>query len=312
MAIRGPGQMPPIGTNERDLAGESLLSQWIISLANPVISPPGRIVNLAARASVGTGANGVMAGFVIAPGSNRTVLVRGIGPALASAPFNVRGALADPVLTLFGPNSSTRVASSNDNWGAGDTMAFAAAGAFPLPAGSRDAALVAELSPGSYTVQLGTSGQTGGVALLEVYDASPASDASTSRLVNAAVRAQVGASANDLIPGLVISGGPKTVLLRAVGPGIAEEPFSVSGTLAEPVLSLYIGSQAVATNAAWNSATNAAAIRENTRSVGAFPLAEGSHDSVILATLPAGAYTLRVSGADNSSGVVLVEVYEVP
>jgi hypothetical protein len=272
--------------------------------------PVSRIVNLAARAEVGAGANALIAGFVIGPGAPKNVLIRGIGPALASAPFNVPGTLADPVLTVLGPDSSTRVAASNDNWIAGDASTFAATGAFSLASGSRDAALVAQLSPGSYTVQIAGSGTGLGVALVEIYDADPSS---TSRLVNTAVRAHVGTGANVLIPGLVVSpGASKTVLIRAVGPGIASPPFNVAGTLAEPVLTLFTGSQGVATNSSWNSATNATAIRDAARAVGAFTLSEGSRDSALLVTLPSGAYTIQVSGANNTTGIALVEVYEVP
>ena len=83
---------------------------------------------------------------------------RGRVPALAAAPFNVGGTLADPQLTLFGPNSSTRVAATNDNWAAVDAATFAAVGAFALPAGSRDAAIVARLAPGSIVVMHDASG----------------------------------------------------------------------------------------------------------------------------------------------------------
>jgi mono/diheme cytochrome c family protein len=314
MSVRGTGQMPPIGSNERDLAGEALLTQWIVALAEPTApQPASRIVNLAARAQVSPSSGALIAGFVIAPGATKTVLLRGIGPGLAAAPFGVPGTLADPVLTVFGPDSTTRVAASNDNWNAADGAAFAAAGAFSLPAGSRDAALVAQLAPGAYTAQLADSGGGSGIALVEIYDADDAGAATRSRLVNTAVRANVGTGANVLIPGLVVSAGAqKNVLIRAVGPGIAAAPFSVSGALAEPVVSLYLGTQVLASNTAWNSAANAGAIREAARAVGAFPLVEGSRDSAMLVTLPPGAFTIQVSGANNSTGVALVEVYEAP
>lgn len=314
MSRRGPGQMPPLATNERDLAGEALLLQWVNSLAttNPPRSPA-RIVNLAARAQVGTDANALFAGFVIAPGSPRTILVRGIGPTLGTAPFNVPGTLADPVLTILGPDSATRVAASNDNWNAADAPTFTAAGAFGLATGSRDAAVIGQFSPGSYTVQLTGGGSPNGIALIELYDLDRADVSTTSRLINTAVRAQVGTGANILIPGLVVSdGAPRTVLIRAVGPGIAAAPFNLGGALAEPVISLFAGAQSVATNAAWNSALNATAIRDAARTVGAFPLAEGSRDSALLLALPTGAYTIQVSGANGTSGIALVEVYEVP
>jgi hypothetical protein len=293
-----------------------VIAQWIATLDDPVAPQnPSRIINLAARAQAGSGSNALIAGFVIAPGASKTVLVRGIGPALAAAPFNLTGALADPILTLFGPDSTTRVAATNDNWTAADGAAFGGVGAFELPAGSRDAVILAQLAPGAYTAQLTGTTDAPGVALVEIYDADspPVPTSSPSRLINTAVRAQVGTGANVLIPGLVVSAGAhKTVLIRAVGPGIASAPFNVGGALAQPVVTLFVGSQSVATNAGWSTAANAAEIRATAHAVGAFPLAEGSRDSAMLVTLPPGAYTIQVSGASATSGVALVEVYEAP
>jgi glucose/arabinose dehydrogenase len=318
IAARDPGQMPPLATNERDLAGESLLAQWIASLASPPPpQPAARLINLAARAQVGAGANAPIAGFVIGPGAIKTVLVRAAGPALAAAPFSLPGTLADPVLTLLGPNSSTLVAATNDNWAPADATAFAALGAFPLPPGSRDAAIVATLAPGAYTAQVtGTAGGTG-VALVEVYDAdaiSPiAAPGAPGRLINTSVRAQVGTGAGILIPGLVVgAGATRQVLIRAVGPTLGGAPFNVPGALAQPVVTLFSGAQAVATNSAWNTAPNAAAIRDTARAVGAFALAENSRDAALLVTLAPGPYTIQVAGANATTGVALVEVYEVP
>ncbi|MBL9202273.1 MAG: hypothetical protein JNL39_17310, partial [Opitutaceae bacterium] len=318
IATRGRGQMPPLASNERDLAAEALLTQWIGSLATGgPPEPAARLINLAARAQVGAGANAPIAGFVIGPGAIKTVLVRAAGPALAAAPFNVPGTLADPVLTLLGPNSSTLVAASNDNWAAADAASFAALGAFPLPAGSRDAAIVATLAPGAYTAQITGAGGGTGVALVEVYDAdaiSPvAAPGTPGRLINTSVRAVVGTGAGILIPGLVVGpGAAKQVLIRAVGPTLGAAPFNVPGVLAQPVVTLFSGAQAVATNSAWNAAPNAAAVRDTARAVGAFALAENSRDAALLVTLAPGPYTIQVAGANATAGVALVEVYEVP
>jgi hypothetical protein len=147
---------------------------------------------------------------------------------------------------------------------------------------------------------------------VEVYDADQPASGGSGRLINLSVRAQVGLDANVLIPGLVVgAGASKTLLLRAVGPTLGAAPFNVAGVLAQPVLTLFSGSLAVATNTAWNSAGNAAEIRAAARAVGAFPLPEGSRDSAMLVTLPSGAYTLQVTGANQTTGVALVEVYEV-
>lgn len=311
---RGPGQMPPIASNERDLGGESLLVEWLMALGAP--QGPGRIVNLAARGQLGTGGDVLTAGFVIGPGADKQVLVRAAGPTLAGAPFHLPGAAVDPVITLFGPDSSTRVAATNDDWHRGGNvgalrLTAARVGAFALDETSADAALLATLAPGAYTAQATGVPGSGGVALVEIYDADPSTTGNASRLINTAVRARVGTGASVLIPGLVIAeGAPKKVLIRAVGPGLAS--FGVPDRLAEPVLTLFSGAQSLLANAGWNSAGNAAEIRAAAQQVNAFALAEGGRDSAILTTLLPGPYTIQVYGANGTTGVALVEVYELP
>src|SRR6185295_775923 len=98
----------------------------------------------------------------------------------------------------------------------------------------------------------------------------------------------------------------KTVLVRAVGPTLGAAPFNVPGTLAEPVVTLFSGSQSIATNRGWGTASNTAAMRDTTRAVGAFALPEGSRDSALIISLMPGAYTIQVTGANNTTGVALV------
>src|SRR5688572_23930099 len=131
-----------------------------------------RLINVSVLKSLGAG---VTVGFVIAPAvgqveaAPRTVLIRAVGPTLGTAPFNLSGVAADPQLTLF--TGTTRTAENND-WGgtAPLTAAFAQVGAFTFPAGSRDAALVATLAPGNYSVQVSGIGGGTGMALVEVYE----------------------------------------------------------------------------------------------------------------------------------------------
>jgi probable HAF family extracellular repeat protein len=305
---------PTTPANEFGSAVVSLVHTFDAPSPPPSVASS-RIVNLAARAQAGSGGDALICGFVIGPGSEKQVLVRAVGPALSAAPFNLAGTLADPVLTLFGPDSATRVAASNDNWESSIAPMFGATGAFALPTGSRDAAIVTRLTPGSYTAQVTSLGNTSGLALIEIYDADPASSATSSsaRLINTAVRARVGGDADALIPGVVISGPtPKTVLIRAVGPTLGAAPFEVAGALAEPVVTLFSGAQSIANNRGWGTATNAGEIRNAARNVGAFPIPDGSRDSALLMRLNPGAYTVQVSGANESAGVALVEVYEVP
>ncbi|PAW68329.1 MAG: hypothetical protein B9S34_02735 [Opitutia bacterium Tous-C1TDCM] len=124
-----------------------------------------RLVNVSARTLVGTGDNILIAGFVVGGGSPVRVLIRAVGPALTA--FGVGGALGDPRLEVV---RNSAVVAANDNWNQADAPVFASVGAFALPAGSRDAALVTTLAPGSYTVQIAGVANGTGVALVEVYE----------------------------------------------------------------------------------------------------------------------------------------------
>ncbi|MGH8021917.1 MAG: hypothetical protein ACREIA_27275, partial [Opitutaceae bacterium] len=304
----GP-RMPPVATRERDLAGEQLIEDWIVSLAVP--RPPASVLNLSARAETGAGANVLVPSFVIAGTEPKTVLVRAIGPTLAT--MQVSAPLSDPVLTLFsGASSIFANAGWNTATNAGEIRATAArVGAFPLPDGSADSALLVTLAPGPYTAHASSSAGSSGTALVEVYDADPAPGGGSSRLVNVAVRAALGGSSEIIIPGIVVgSGAAPTMLLRAVGPGLGA--YGVSNPLPRPMLTLYAGSEPYLTNQGWGAAANAAEISATAVAVGAFPFASGSADAAILTRLDPGAYTLHVASADGSAGIVLVEVYEAP
>ena len=130
--------------------------------------PSSRLTNASARAQVGTGANILIAGFVIGGSGSETVLVRGIGPGLGQ--FNVSGTLPAPQITVF--DSTDTPIATNSGWdgSANLSAAFSAVGAFPLTPGSGDCAMLMTLSAGSYTVQLEGSGGGTGVGLVEVYE----------------------------------------------------------------------------------------------------------------------------------------------
>ena len=265
-------------------------------------SATARIVNIATRAQIGGSAGTPIAGFVVSGSGTKKMLVRACGPALTG--FGVSGALADPGLSLV---SGATTMGSNDNWLATDAATMSAVGAFALTSGSRDAALVTTLASGAYTAPVTVTGGGIGVALLEVYDAS---NSDTSTVVNASTRAFVGTGDNVLIPGFVISGtGSLQLLIRAVGPGLTN--FGVSGVLADPTITLFRGTTALATNDNWSSASNAAGMASAATAVGAFALTTGSKDAVILTSLPAGSYTAVVSGVGNTTGTALVELYSL-
>ena len=140
------------------------------------LSSPVRLVNVSTLGFAGTGADGLTPGFVIGGTAPKQLLIRAAGPVLAQS-FGVGGVLSDPQLTVR-PLGRATVVGFNNDWGDGGQeatlrLAFLAAGAFDLPAGSRDAALLVRLPPGGYTVQAtGADGGTG-VALVEIYDLDP-------------------------------------------------------------------------------------------------------------------------------------------
>ena len=268
-----------------------------------------RFVNNATRARVTAGSGALIAGFVVTGSEPKTMLIRGVGPTLAD--YQVTDALATPTLTVYN-NANGQLVASNRGWrNAPDPEALAAmarqVGAFALKPGSADSALLLTLPPGIYSANVSSDSATSGVALAEVYEAG----ANASRIINMSTRANVGTGADVLIPGLVIGGdAPRTVLVRAVGPTLAS--FGVTNPLARPVLTLLSGTSAMATNQGWSTATNAADIADAAQRVGGFPLPAGSADSALLVTINPGVYSLHVSGANGTTGVALVEVYEVP
>jgi subtilisin family serine protease/outer membrane protein assembly factor BamB len=268
----------------------------------------GRLTNLSVRTTAGTGDQTLTVGFVLSGAPDKPVLIRAIGPTLAE--FGVTDVLADPRLQLYSGNT---VLTANDNWaspvgGGGPTAisnAFAASGAFALRPDSLDAALVRTTAGGSYTAQItGVSGT--GIALAEIYDTAPAAGA---RLVNVSARAQVGTGGGILIAGFTVSGNvPKQILIRGIGPTLAS--FGVGGVLQDPQLDLYRGTTLLQSNDNWGGTT---ALTSAFSRIGAFALANGtSRDAALLVTLAPGSYTAQVSGTGGTTGVALVEVYELP
>jgi hypothetical protein len=267
----------------------------------------GRLVNLSIRSQSGAGADVLIVGFGLGGAGTagaKPLLVRGVGPALGA--FGLQGVLADPELNLF---QGSTPSGQNDDWDAATTAAFSAVGAFPFPAGSRDAAFYnAAFAPNSYSAQIaGKNGGTG-IALAEIYDATPlaAFTATTPRLTNISARTQVGTGPNVLIAGFVVAGQiPVRVLIRAVGPSLSS--FGLTGVLADPKLEVFRGDSRLAENDNWDASVGA-----TFATVGAFSFPAGSRDAALVVSLTPGNYSAQVSGVANTSGLALIEVYELP
>ena len=181
------GAYPPISTTSLDSilylpvgTGSSSASVGGVgsSIGDAVIelydadTPPlaAKLTNVSVRAPVGTGADILFGGFAIGGTTDETVLIRGIGPRLGLAPFNLSPVLAHPVLSLY--LGATPTGYANTGWGGDAALASAMAtvGAYPLDASSQDSLLLVTLPPGSYSAEVsGLNGATG-IAVVEVYE----------------------------------------------------------------------------------------------------------------------------------------------
>jgi cyclophilin family peptidyl-prolyl cis-trans isomerase len=130
--------------------------------------------------------------------------------------------------------------------------------------------------------------------------------AAPGRLVQLSTRMQVGTGDNVLIGGFIIRGtAPKRLMIRGIGPSTG-----LSGALADPVLELYDSAGAIiASNNNWGDAAN----RQEMIDTGIPPTSP--NESAILTTVPTDptyrAYTTIVRGAANTTGIGLVEVYDL-
>jgi hypothetical protein len=291
-----------------------------LALNGATATEVGRLVNLSILTTAGTGAKILTVGASVGPLSftgKLPLVMRGVGPSLKDF-FGITGALGDPTLTVFAAGNAAALA-ENDNWGSADAAALAAVfrsvGAFDLTPGSLDSAF-ASLTPGlgvgGYTVQVAGKGTASGTVIAEIYDAAgSARTAATPRLVNLSTRALLDAGA-ELRVGFVLRGlSARTVLVRAVGPSLGA--LGVTGTMTDPTLELFDndnGGKKIGENDNWGGDAQIFAVAN---AVGAFALSGAdTKDAVLLVTLPAGAYSARLSGVGGVGGTAIVEVYEVP
>ncbi|WP_414663777.1 hypothetical protein [Horticoccus sp. 23ND18S-11] len=288
---------------------------------------PGRLVNLSTRSTISYLGDALTLGFTISGTQRATLLIRGVGPALAR--FGVPGALSAPRLEV---TQDSRLLAANEGWSQGSgaapiAAAATAVGAFPLAPGDADCALLVTLDPGSYTAAIkGINGATGDV-LAEVYDVSR----NATRLTNLSAIARISNAGGVLVPGIVVAGAnPRTLVVRAVGPGLAEVGVAADTVLADPRLQVFNGNgQNIATNNNWSqggTTASAATLAAAFPAVGAFALRTNSADAALVDALAPGAYTLQAGAtpvftapgatapltSPNATGIVMVEVYEVP
>ncbi|HEX4664986.1 MAG TPA: alpha/beta hydrolase [Chthoniobacterales bacterium] len=268
--------------------------------ATPSPTPAGNtLLNISTRARAATGDHVLIGGFILGEGNGtKRVLVRAIGPSLAAG--GIASPLADPSLALL--DSTGKLLATNNDWINGDQTQEIRA-TMLAPGDPKEAALIADLAPGSYTtIVTGVEG-TQNIALVEVYDLDPTHAV---QLLNLSTRGLVGTGEGIMIAGSIVGGTePETLVFRALGPSLGQEPFSIADPLPDPSLQL-MDSQGttIFANDNWQDAQSAELV-----AAGFDP--GDPLDSALLLTLPAGTYTVLLSDTHGASGTALLEVYNI-
>jgi hypothetical protein len=262
-------------------------------------TPSPALLNLSARANVGINDDVLIGGIILTGSAPKKVVLRALGPSLNVANQPIAGRLSDPTLELHSGDGS--LLSFNDNWGASpDAQELTSDGL--APSDSYESAIIAALDPGNYTVILGGAGNSTGIGLVELYDIAPNIPANAN---NISARGHVGSGDDVMIAGFIIGGSQSlNVVIRALGPSLSTA--GVAGVLQDPTLELRDhNGTSMAANDNWKSTQ-----QSEIEATGLFPGDE--RESVILASsLPPGSYTAIAAGAANTTGVALVEVYQL-
>lgn len=273
--LRGPGTSRPA---------------WSRTTLPPPLAPD--LANISTRMSVGTADNVLIGGFIVTGEGDKNVIVRAIGPSLGDA--GISGSLADPVLEVHDSTGAT--IATNDNWKS--TQHDEIVATTVPPTNDKEAAIVKRLTPGAYTaVVRGKNGGTG-VGLVEAFALD-----GTAKLANISTRGLVQTGDNVMIGGFIVlnAGMPTDVVVRAIGPSLS----GVGNALTDPVLELHDGNGAlIASNDNWKDTQ-----KSEIEDTGVPPT--NDKESAIVQTLNAGSYTAIVKGKNNSTGVALVEAYNL-
>jgi hypothetical protein len=273
----------------------------ISETAQPVgLSPcPSDLVNLSTRLNVLPGNGALIAGFIISGDGLKRVIIRGLGPSLSGS--GVQGALANPTLELF--DSEQRLIASNDDWITNRAEVEATTIA---PSNDRESAIVIELASGAYTAVLRGQNNGAGIGVVEVYDLQ-GSDPLNTRMANLGSRGVVGAGDNVMIGGFIVGGsgqGDTRVVVRGIGPSLGA--FGVTNALQDPTLELKNpNGTTLMSNDDWQQGQSAELNQVNLAP-------KDSRESALVATLAPGNYTAILRGKGNTTGIGVVEIYNVP
>jgi T5SS/PEP-CTERM-associated repeat protein len=260
-------------------------------------APAAGLLNISTRGQVGVDDDALIAGFIVTGTTDKEVVIRGLGPSLAAGGISLSDLLADPTLELR--DQTGALITSSDNW-MDSPQRQAIIDSMLAPSDDREAAILATLAPGSYTAILRGAGNGTGLGIVEVYNLGP--DLSSS-LANISTRGLVNTGDQVLIGGFIVDDQNSSVLLRGLGPSLTSA--GVSDALANPTLELHGGNgDVIAFNDDWQQSDEA--IIQNTGIPPTY-----SQESAILATLGPGQFTAILRGLNESTGIGLIEVYNL-
>lgn len=259
------------------------------------------MVNISSRLRVQTGDNVGIGGFIVQGNAPKKVIVRGIGPSLNVNGSPVPGQLDDPMLELHDGSGGTML--TNDNWKDAPNAAEIQSSGL-APSDEREAAILLTVQPGSYTAVIKGVNNTTGLGLVEIYDLQSSNGA---QLANLSTRANVLTDDDVLIGGVILRGdNGSRIVFRAIGPSMKVNDTPVNGRLEDPTLELHDRNGALMTsNDNWKDAPNAADIQSS----GLAP--SDDRESAILTTVSPGNYTAIVRGVNRTTGIGLVEAYNL-
>jgi N-acetylneuraminic acid mutarotase len=277
--------------------------------------PSSQLGNISTRAFVQTADNVMIGGVIVQGTTPKRVIIRAIGPELGVPPYNIPNALADPTLELY--DGTGALIASNDNWqhsiiggiiSSSQIHDIQSSGHAPMD--PRESAIIVDLPGGNYTAIVRGVNNATGVALVEVYDLS--SD-NSSILGNISTRSFVQTGDNVMIGGFIVQGtGAKRVIIRAIGPELTQ--YGIPDPLANPRLELHNAAGAlIGSNDDWQHTIIGGVITRNQladiQNSGHAPT--DPSESAIIAELQPGNYTAIVRGVNDTTGVGLVEVYDL-
>jgi uncharacterized delta-60 repeat protein len=288
MTLQADGKLLAAGSTGS--TSDFFLARYLTGVSGITPQP----LNMSTRTLVGPDEDVLIGGFIIAGTDSKRVILRALGPSVVLG--DATAVLPDPVLELHGPDGTV---TTNDNWR--DFQEDEIVGTTLAPADDREAAIVATLIPGTYTAVVRGHDNESGVSLVELYDLD---QTAASKLANISSRGFVASGDNVIIAGVILAGeNNAAVVVRALGPSLGQ--FGIAEALQDPTLDLYdVNGTVTVSNDDWRDSQEAALQACTLQPT-------DDREAALLVNLVAGAYTAIVRGQNNSSGVGLIEVYNL-